>query len=355
MGLTITNGKQNEPYAVVIHGQEGVGKSTLAKDFPGALFMDVEGSTARMDVHRLPVPQSWAQIQQQIGELRKSPPKAYKTLIIDTWDWALQLAAKHVIASKPKDDGSPRDSIESFGYGRGYTYIAEECGRMLDMLNDLRYSARWNIVLLCHTALRKFELPEEEGSFDRWEMKIERRPNGGMSAFSLTKEWPDLLLFARYKTIVETNDAGKKKAHGQKRVFQTEHSAVWDAKNRDGLKPELPLEFASIAHLFQGSKATTVDKPAGPVPTTQKADDLPVDETPQATTGTVRKSISQLQALADAADLTIPEIMAACTKFFPAGTPIENVPDEFIQGKMIPLFKSLAEKAKQIKDAANAN
>lgn len=44
---------------VVIYGQEGVGKSTLAAAFPGAVFIDCEGSTTRMNVRRLQKPTSW--------------------------------------------------------------------------------------------------------------------------------------------------------------------------------------------------------------------------------------------------------------------------------------------------------
>ena len=35
---------------VVVYGPEGIGKSTFAAQFPDAIIIDVEGSTASMDV-----------------------------------------------------------------------------------------------------------------------------------------------------------------------------------------------------------------------------------------------------------------------------------------------------------------
>lgn len=62
-----------------------------------------------------------------------------------------------------------------------------------------------------------------------------------------------MLLFLDYKTYVETQsdkkgNTVKAKAKGGRRIIRTTHHPCWDAKNRFGLKDELPLEYASIAH-----------------------------------------------------------------------------------------------------------
>ena len=45
------NGIQNNSgLKIVCYGQEGVGKSSLAAQFPGAIFIDCEGSTTHMNV-----------------------------------------------------------------------------------------------------------------------------------------------------------------------------------------------------------------------------------------------------------------------------------------------------------------
>lgn len=362
--MEIQTGKLQKAYRVVIYGQEGVGKSTLASRFPAPLFLDIEGSTDRMDVHRLPTPQSWSELLQTIGKITESPPDGYKTLVIDTLDWSQRLCSDHVIASKPTKDGETRDSIEAFGFGRGYTFMAEEFGHLLDALSELRDRQNWNIVLLCHAAIRKFELPEEDRGYDRWEMKLERRPQSGTSCFTITKEWSELLLFASYKTmVVKDNETGKLKATGEKRVMRTTHTATWDGKNRDGLDEELPLTFESIAHLFRTEKKVAT-KPK-PVPEQQpvsppsdapdKETSAPVDDAPAPDTDgkVTEKTLGALKALQDGEFPTVTdaELMAAVAKqgYFPADMPLSDLPDEFVSGKLIPAWKRVLKVVKKVR------
>ena len=51
--LNITKGKIDRAQKVVIYGSEGIGKSSLAAEFPDPLFIDTEGGTAHMDVRRI--------------------------------------------------------------------------------------------------------------------------------------------------------------------------------------------------------------------------------------------------------------------------------------------------------------
>ena len=49
MDFQETNGIQTgSGIKLVIYGQEGVGKSSLAAQLPGAVFLDCEGSTSKM-------------------------------------------------------------------------------------------------------------------------------------------------------------------------------------------------------------------------------------------------------------------------------------------------------------------
>ena len=79
----------------------------------------------------------------------------------------------------------------------------------------------------------------------------------------MVKEWADLLLFANYKIlVVATDDKGKKhKAQGGARVLYTSHNPCWDAKNRQGLPEELPLDFDALGPYLFGAL-----DPVGPDP-----------------------------------------------------------------------------------------
>ncbi len=247
----ITSGKIEKAQKVVIMGVEGIGKTSLAAQFPGVLFIDTEGSTEHYDVPRMPRPTSWEMLLDEIRDVVVG--KYCSTLVVDTADWAEHLCAEHICA-KNKCDG-----IEAFGYGKGYTYLAEEFGKMLNLLSDV-INVGINVVLCCHTAIKRFEQPNEFGSYDRYEMKLEKK------TAPLVKEWADLMLFCNYKTVVIASDSKmeKNKAQGNKRVMYTTHHPCWDAKNRVGLPDEVPLSYDSIAHVIpninKSNRANTVTK-----------------------------------------------------------------------------------------------
>ena len=247
--MNITKGKKKIPYKVVIYGPEGIGKSTMAGQFPAPIWIDAEGSTARMDVERFDDPQTLDDVINCIDELSKSD-HGYKTLVIDTMD-RVEILINDKVCQEQNVSG-----IEAIGYGKGYTYVAEKANKLLGKLDALRLGKGMNIVVICHAQMRKFEQPDEMGAYDRWELKLSKK------LAPMVKEWADMVLFANYKTYVVKAENGTKKAQGGKRVMYTSHAPAWDAKNRDGLPDVMDFDFKGIAHLFEAKKAKEVKEAA---------------------------------------------------------------------------------------------
>lgn len=240
MEFELSKGRIGGAKKIVIYGPEGIGKSTFASSFPGAAFIDTEGSTKEMDVMRYPTPTSWQMLLQEVQatvDYAKKGKKLCETLVLDTADWAEQLEIKDICAK------NHWESIESPGYGKGYTYCAEEFGKLLNMLSSV-VDAGINVVVTAHAQLRKVELPEEMGAYDHWEMKTTKK------VAPMIREWADAVFFANYKTMVVEVDK-KKKAQGGRRVMYTNHTPFWDAKNRYGLPDSVPFSFDSIARIFE--------------------------------------------------------------------------------------------------------
>lgn len=249
--MNITTGIIAAAQKAVVYGPEGIGKTTFAAQFPDPLFIDTEGGTKRIDVKRAdPAPTSWEMLMGYIGEAA-ADPEICGTLVIDTADWAEQLCIAHVCGAQGVK------GIEDIGYGKGYTYVKEEFGKMLNRLQDV-IERGVNVVLCAHSTIRKFEQPDEMGAYDRYELKLSKQCS------PLVKEWADMLLFANYKTIVTVKDDGKAKAQGNRRVMHANHAAAWDAKNRCGLPDEMPFDYAQIAaHVpVRTAPAPTPDAPA---------------------------------------------------------------------------------------------
>lgn len=253
--MEITSGIQNTAQRIIVYGAEGIGKSTFASKFPNPVFIDTEGSTKRLDVRRLPNPTSFAMILEEIKYI-KANPHLCDTLVIDTADWAEKLCITDVCAAKGVS------GIEDIGYGKGYTYLEESFGKMLNRLSEL-IDLGINVVITAHAAMRKFEQPDEMGAYDRWELKTQKK------VAPLLKEWADMVLFANYKTLVVNVDnqgaaKGKNKAQGGKRVMYTSHHPCWDAKNRHGLPEELPFEYAQIAAFIPSKSASVTNTSTEP-------------------------------------------------------------------------------------------
>lgn len=368
--MKITRGKIQQAKKVVVYGPEGIGKSTFAARFPDSVFIDTEGSTAAMDVSRLPRPTSWNMLLEEIDYIKNHPGEC-RTLVIDTIDWAEQLCVDHICSVHNKK------GIEDFGYGNGYIYTKEEFGRFLNRLSDV-IETGVNVVLTAHAQLRKFEQPDELGAYDRWELKLGKKTASQTSP--LVKEWADMLLFANYKTysVAVDKDGKKHKAQGGKRVMYTSHHPCWDAKNRYGLPEECEFDYQVIAGIVEetGEKKEPTPKkqekeapPKVPEASTSqsaasKAEEsfmnIPPDADEEVSFNTGAKdkptekeenldiSKSETFRLPDyipkkLQDLMYPylaseeEVMEAVYQrgYFPRGTPFQNLPGDFIQGVLI--------------------
>lgn len=340
--MKIISGKIIKPQKVVIYGPEGIGKSTFAAQFPKPLFIDTEGSTSHLEVDRLPRPTSWQMLKQYIKDL-KGDTMGYHTLVIDTADWAERLCEEAICQSNGKV------GIEDFGYGKGYTYVKEEFGRLLDSLSDL-IDAGMNVVLTAHSIIRKFELPEETGAYDRYELKLGQK--AGNQCAALAKEWADMVLFVNYKEIVITTKDNKKKVSGGKRVMYTAHNPCWDAKNRHALAEELPFDYQEITHCIPVmNQVLPQPTPAEPEPA-PKAPDPPA-EAEQSDVQTNKEDIPQ--ALADlmaANNVTAQDIQQAVAYkgYFPADMPIANYPEDFVMGCLVAAFPQMLQVIKKLNE-----
>lgn len=342
--MNVTKGKIETAQKIILYGVEGIGKSTLASKFPKPLFVDTEGSTKHLNVARTDRPTSWAMLMDQVQKI-KQDHMGYQTLVIDTADWAEQLCVKEVC------DRSQKKGIEDFGYGKGYIYLAEEFARLLHLLEDIIQSGM-HVVITAHAMMRKFEQPDEMGSYDRWELKLMRK------TAPLLTEWADMVLFANYKTYVvnvdgQGTDKGKNKAQGGHRVLYTTHHVAWDAKNRHGLKEELELDFSSIAHLFKNTPisaaAPSKQEQAPPLALVPETTNESEQEVPDLSAYVgLPGPLAQLMTSNDVSEEEIRKVVSK-KGYYPESTPIKSYDEKFINGALIGAWEQVFDAIKEMR------
>lgn len=107
----------NSTVKMLIYGQPGIGKSTLALSAPSPVLLDFDGGVSRVNkafqCDTLQV-QSWDEVIQAMEELKGNTP--YKTIVIDTAGKMLDYMAAYIIKNNSKMkkyDGS----LSLQGYG----------------------------------------------------------------------------------------------------------------------------------------------------------------------------------------------------------------------------------------------
>lgn len=333
----------------VLYGQEGVGKSSLAANIPGIVFIDCEGSTTKMNVRRLPAPTSWTMLCDEMDYIRdNAAAKGYKAVAIDTFDWAESLALQAICAEHNVK------GIEGFNYGKGWQYESELIARFLENTDKL-IKAGIHVILICHAISRKTTLPEEIDEYDHWELKLGNKTTNKIAP--LLKEWSDMTLFLAFKTqIMAADDKGKvHKATSVQRVMYATKSAWWDAKNRFGLPDMMPLDYNAIAHLFAapnyaeqllqraqdaGIPTAAINVPEVPQPPVAAEPDqqpLPLSAFEGAESaeslGTdwtgIPDALQNIMKANNVLPAHIEKISSEVFRYFPAGMPVREYPQDY--------------------------
>jgi hypothetical protein len=263
------------PLRILISSVEGWGKTTFANHFPNTIYIAPEDGFPR-DLD--PLPQvfeglaTWSDVLDAIDVLINEE-HGFNTLVFDTLDWVEPLCHAFVCQrdsgrkTEMNKGGHKLESIEDYGYGKGYVVAAEEFRNLIAKLVELRIKRNMHVVVLTHAQVKKFSNPEGE-DYDRWEPKV----HGKVSR--LFVEWSDAHLFGFYE--VEAGKLGdERKAKGVstgRRVFGTQHNATYDAKNRLGMPPRVPVSLDGIGALVDQILSTVRELASSAAPKGSRAD-----------------------------------------------------------------------------------
>lgn len=225
------------PPRVVIHGPQKIGKTTFAVGAYNPIVIALEdGLSGIDDVAAFNGGQplaSFDEVDQALDALLTGDHE-FGTCVVDSTDWLEPLIWQHVCRK------NGWKSIEDPGYGKGYIEANATWRAFLDKLNRLRVERGMAVILIAHSAVKRFEAPDSE-AFDRYELKMQK------GALGLIVEWADAILFAQEETAIKKETNGQNvRARGVstgRRIVNTNAKPSFIAGNRYGLPDVLPLDW----------------------------------------------------------------------------------------------------------------
>lgn len=247
---TVEATRKTQPPRVVIYGVPKIGKTTFAASAHNPIIIDLEGGSDNLEVARVERSKirSLADVLDVLRALYQQDHN-YKTVVLDSIDWLERIVFEEV-ARENKARSIDDFSAPALRFGRGYTIAQNKIKEFLAALDALRMHKNMSVILICHSAIKKFDDPEQE-SFDHHTLKLNERVK------ALIQEWSDCILFARQKVYVTTDTSGygkeTKKGRSGERVIYTQGCASYLAGNRYGLPEELPLDFSTFWNAFVAS------------------------------------------------------------------------------------------------------
>lgn len=256
----VTAGVRPIAWRFFFWGTRGVGKSTLAADIPGGVWLDLDQGSEHLPVARYPLSHepTYQEVLEAIDDL-VTGDHSYTTLVIDEVGRLEALIWRHIVATSPADKNGERPTnIEEVGGGfqKGYVVAEQEWRRLIDRLDGLRVKRRMNIVLLGHGVIATVKNPGGE-NYDRHVPQIHTK------AAAVVCGNADVVGFLTFDDIAKR--AGRKTIGVTgRRVCHLEHTATWDAKSRLPLPAMLDLPAESPWSPFaEAIDAMANDTPAG--------------------------------------------------------------------------------------------
>lgn len=240
--LNITTGDEELPDRIVIYGTGGVGKTTLAAALPDPFFIDLDkGVRKRLrGIKRDATVRTFMELRGKLASIEKAPPAGVKFLVVDTLTVAQEMAVLHVTSTRKTEKDKPVDSIEGFGWNRGWNMLYEEMVGLIADLDRLN-SMGFGICLNTHVVSTVVPHPNVE-EFLRWEPNLyggDKRGRG--SVRELVKNWADHVLFVGYDVYVD-KETSRAQGSGSRTIYTYERPTHL-AKTRSEYQHDVSFEL----------------------------------------------------------------------------------------------------------------
>jgi hypothetical protein len=228
---TLSTGVRSRGSKIILYGASGMGKTTLGCMTPDPVFVAADDGIdiVTNPLTDAPVPAYKASTYQDVRSILGQPKlfEGFKTIVLDNMTEVENLAVPFILETVLKDGKQVR-SLEGFGWGAGYQYLAEHDNYIkydLQRLVDLGF----NVVVICQMSPRK-ETSAEVDEYLKDGPKLVWRP--GSKAFAVTDfvEWADYCFKIGYDSL---NVTKKRASSSGRRAIFVHPETHFEAKFRE--------------------------------------------------------------------------------------------------------------------------
>jgi hypothetical protein len=213
--FAISSGRITAPQRVVLYGAGGIGKTTLAALAPKPIILDIEEGSRELDAQRVDGIGDFATL---LEVLRSDLLDDFSTVVIDSATKAEEFAVAHTLDTIPHPDkGHKVDSVEGYGYGKGYSFVYDTFLLLLQEL-DAQVRKGRNVLLIAHDCVESVPNPLGD-DWIRYEPHLQRPKSGKGSVRNRVVQWADHVFFLAYDVISEE---GKARGAGTRTIFPSE-------------------------------------------------------------------------------------------------------------------------------------
>ena len=265
----VVSGRRFKPPRIIVYGPEKIGKTTFLAEMPRPIIIQTEDGADNIDCDRLPKCETYSELMMYLEGLLKEEHK-YKTIGLDSLDWAEKLIFTRVAEDEGKDD------IEKIGYARGYKLALKYWADVLAMIDRVMNERNMAFCGICHSSIKEFHNPDGE-NWDQFNLNLHK------NSVETVKQWADAIMFCNYKVFTKTTGEGFAKevkaisGGPAPRVMYANARPAFVAGNRYGLPDEIPMIQGETWNTIQGHLAKNQPKKAATVKPKAESKQVAID------------------------------------------------------------------------------